>query len=252
MIKKFKRECKEFALLLKEVPSFIIILFVMALFSMNLLANKSMDLPFSWLALDCGTIISWFAFLAMDVLTKHFGPKASTQISLFATAINLLFCLFLFIGSSIPGTWGESYVEGSEKVINNAINNTFSGTWYVILGSTFAFIISSVVNNFSNWGIGNIFKKNPDGKSAFFLRAYISTSISQFVDNLTFAFVVSHFFFGWTLVQCFTCAFTGMVFELLFEVVFSGCGYSICKKWKEKGVGKEYFEYINSQGEDGN
>lgn len=240
-----KREFAEFKLLLRSVPSPLVTIFVASVLGMNLLANKSINLPVTWLALDCGIIVSWFAFLTMDIVTKHFGPKAATQLSLFAIGVNLLFSLLFFAGSVIPGVWGESFVDGSQNIINNALDNTFGGTWYVLLGSTIAFAVSAVVNNFTNWAIGRCFVKNPDGGVAYVLRTYVSTAIGQFVDNLVFALIVSHFFFGWTLLQCFTCALTGMVVELLFEVAFSYIGFAVCKKWKAENVGEAYFKFKN-------
>lgn len=245
MREKIITEFKEFKVLLRSIPGVVIALFILSVFSMNLLANKSINLPFSWLALDCGIIVSWLTFLTMDIITKHFGPKASTQVSILAIIINLLFCFILFIGSIIPGVWGESYIEGSENIINGALNNTFGGTWYVLMGSTIAFIASAFVNNFTNWGIGKMFKNNPDGIVAYVSRTYISTAIGQFVDNMIFALLVSHFFFGWSLLQCVTCSLTGMVVELLCEILFSYFGFIICKNWKKENVGKEYFELIN-------
>ena len=249
MIQRCKEKIYEWKLLLRNIPTTIVVVFVLSVFSMNLLANKSISLPVSWLALDCGIIVSWFAFLAMDVVTKHFGPKAATELSLLAIFFNLLFCLILFLGSLIPGVWGESYVEGSGEVINGALDRTFGGTWYVLAGSTLAFVVSALVNNFSNWGIGAAFKKNPDGFVAYVFRTYISTAIGQFTDNLIFALVVSHVFFGWTLTQCVTCALTGMVAELLCEVVFSYFGYATCRAWKREGVGREYFDYLRQKKE---
>ena len=237
---KIKQEWKEFCTLLKSAPPVVVVLFILSVFAMNLLANKSINTPW-WLGLDCGIIISWFAFFTMDILTKHFGPKASTEISVLAIAVNLLFCFLMFLGSVIPGTWGESYVLGSKEVINKALNSTFGGTWYVVLGSTVAFLVSAVVNNFANFGIGSLFKKHPDGLGAYVTRTYISTAIGQFVDNLTFALIVSHFFFGWTLLQCVTCALTGMVVEVLCELIFLYPGYAITRRWKANGVGEEYF-----------
>ncbi len=190
-MQQLKKEAREFRLLVRSVPSAAVTLFVVSVLAMNLFANKSITLPVSWLALDCGIIFSWFTFLAMDVITKHFGPKAATEISLLAVFLNLVFCLMFFIGSKIPGVWGESYVEGSEAVINAALDKTFGGTWYVVLGSTIAFIVSAVINNFSNYAVGTAFKKNPDGILAYMARTYISTAMGQFFDNLTFALIVS-------------------------------------------------------------
>lgn len=253
MIKqRIKKECRAFGALLKSVSALVVTLFILSVFSMNLLANKSIDLPVDWLALDCGIIVSWFAFFTMDILTKHFGPKAATEFTVLAIAVNLFFCLLLFIGSAIPGMWGEAYVEGSETILNNALNHTFGGTWYVVLGSTVAFLVSAVVNNFSNFGIGKLFRKNPDGLGAYVMRTYVSTAVGQFVDNLIFALLVSHFFFGWTTVQCLTCAATGMLVELICEAVFFYPGYRITRRWKKNGVGQEYFQIQNEDTQDEN
>lgn len=243
-----KKECHQFKILLRSVPATVMTLFVISVFAMNLLANKSINLPWNWLALDCGIIVSWVTFLAMDIITKHFGPKAATQISLLAIGLNLLFCLIFFVASKISGTWGEAFVtDGISEVVNDALDKTVGGTWYVVMGSSVAFIVAAIVNNFSNWGIGKLFKKNPDGAVPYFIRTYVSTAIGQFADNLTFALIVSHFFFGWSILQCVTCALTGMFAELLFEVAFSYFGFRICKKWKAEDVGKEYFECLQEE-----
>lgn len=247
-MKKFKREYDEFRILLRSVPALTVTLFVMSLFAMNLLANKSIDLPFEWLALDCGIIISWFAFLAMDILTTRFGPKAATEISILAIIINLCFCGLFYLGSLISGIWGESYIDGSEIIINHALNRTFGGTWYVLFGSTSAFIVSSFINNFLNYFIGRAFKKNKDSPLAYAARSYISTALGQFADNLVFALIVSLNFFGWSIIQCVTCALTGCLVELLCEIIFSFFGYRICNKWKREEVGREYLEYIGEKG----
>ena len=242
-MERLRKELYEFRLLLRSVPTVVVTMFVLAVFSMNLLANKSLALPFDWLALDCGILVSWFAFLAMDMITKHFGPKGATEISVLAILINLAFCLLFFISSQVPGVWGESYVPGSEALLNSALDNTFGGTWYVLAGSTVAFLASSFVNNFLNYLVGSAFRKNPNGLVAYISRSSISTAVGQFTDNLVFALLVSYSFFGWSLVQCLTCAFTGMLMELLCEVLFTAAGYRLCQKWQREQVGKEYLDY---------
>ena len=83
----------ELKLLLRSVPSLTVTVFIVATISMNLLANKSINLPFSWLALDCGIIVSWIIFLCMDMITRRFGPKAATMLSVVSIAVNLGMCL---------------------------------------------------------------------------------------------------------------------------------------------------------------
>ena len=82
-------------------------------------------------------------------------------------------------------------------------------------------------------GIGRLMKGKEDFGS-FALQSYVSTFLAQFADNLIFALLVSKLFFGWTLLQCFTCALTGAVMELLFEVVFSPFGYRVFKRIRRK------------------
>lgn len=246
MKKALLQEKRAFSLLLRSVPPLTLTLFVMSVFAMNLLANKSLSLPFDWLALDAGILVSWVAFLSMDMLTRHFGPKAATQLSLTAVGMNLLFCLLLYAASRLPGMWGESYVPGSEALLNTALNRTFGGTWYVVAGSTVAFVVSAVVNNVCNALIGRALRKS-DGFAAYACRSYVSTALGQFVDNLTFALLVSHTFFGWTLTQCVTCALTGMLAELLCECVFSFAGYRACARWKRQGVGEAYFAFLRGE-----
>ena len=219
----------EFRTLVRTVPPLLAALMILSVVGMNLLANKSINTGVEWLALDCGILFSWLTFLTMDVLTHCYGPRAATLLSLVALGLNLMMALVFFIASRIPGVWGESFVEGSEAVINGALNNTFGGTWFIILGSSVAFIASAVLNNFLNYGIGRLLRQNRSFGS-FAVRSYVSTFLGQFADNLIFALLVSKLFFGWTGVQCFTCALTGAVMELLFEVVFSPLGYRMSRR----------------------
>ena len=212
--------------LLRTVPPLVTSLLVLAIVGMNLLANKSIDTGVDWLAMDCGILFSWLAFLSMDILTNTCGPKAATAVSITALTLNLMMAFIFFLASRIPGVWGESLVEGREDLLNTALDNTLGGTWFIVLGSAMAFAASAVVNNFVNYGVGRLLPHNA-GFGVFALRSFVSTFVGQFADNLIFALLVSRLFFGWTLPQCVTCAVTGAVLELLCEIVFSPIGYGI-------------------------
>ena len=238
---KIKRLFTDFSLLLRNVPAYLFALLAVAVVCMNLLANKSIDLGVDWLALDCGILFSWICFLVMDIITRRFGVRAGNMLSVGALVINLTVALLLFAISYIPGTWSQSYVEGSEGVINASIDATIASSWFVILGSSVAFISSAILNNILHFIINRAFKNH--NFVAFSVSSYVSTFIAQFVDNLLFALIVSLHFFGWSIVQCLTCAVTGAVAELLFEVVFSPIGYRIVKKMEDEGVGQAYIDW---------
>lgn len=224
-----KQTLREFRTFLGTASPLLVVLMVLSVVGMNLLANKSIDTGVSWLALDGGILFSWLTFLSMDVLTHCYGPRCASIVSVAALLLNLFMALIFFLASRIPGVWGESFVEGSEAVINTALNNTFAGTWFILLGSSIAFVASALLNNYLNYGIGKLAKKG-SGFGVFALRSYVSTFLGQFADNLIFALLVSRTFFSWTWVQCFTCALTGAILELLCEVLFSPLGYRVSRR----------------------
>ena len=214
----FKKVWGDYKVLLRSIPASTVTLFIVSVIMMNLLANKELiSLP--WLALDCGFAVSWVSFLCMDMICKRFGARASIMLT--------------------PGMWGAYYDTGLLEV-NDALNATIGGTWYVVLGSSCAMLTSSVVNSLLNQAIGRLEHKNTFG--AFALRSYVSTGIAQFVDNLVFAIIVSHTFFGWTWLQVLTCSLTGAVAELLCEVFLSPVGYRVVRGWERENVGALYLQ----------
>ncbi|MBR2388463.1 MAG: VUT family protein [Clostridia bacterium] len=236
-MKKIYTETK---ILLRSIPATVVTLFAVSVVCMNLLANKTL-VQRDWIAIDGGILISWLSFMCMDIITKHFGPRASTIISIHAAAINLLTCLIFFVASIIPSNANDY----------SAFDGIFGGTWFVLLGSTIAFLASAVINNILNYMIGKCFIDNPDGKLAYAARSYISTFIGQFFDNFIFSVIVFVFFapifwngFCWTVLQCAMCALTGAVAELVMEILFSPFGYRITKKWQAENVGEEYFNFL--------
>ena len=240
----FKNELIELKLLFRSVPSWVVALYAVSVVLMNLLANKEIKTGLDFLALDSGILLSWVAFLAMDMIVKRFGPKASIRVSIFALLVNLSMCLLFFAVSKINGNWGEFYTFEDEN-INIALNHTIGGSWFVVMGSSIAFIVSAIVNSVLHFLIAKLFKK--DNLIAFSISSHVSTFIAQFIDNLLFALIVSCTLFGWTFLQSVVCALTGAIAELLCEVLFSWLGYRVCKKWKEEKVGQEYIDFLENK-----
>ena len=225
--------------LVNNVPSIWVAFFFISVVGMNLLANKSIDMKVDWLALDSAFLFSWLSFLTMDVITKRFGPRASSIISVLALIGNLVFALILFIASVIPGTWS---CTGGNESIDKIFDEQYGGTWFIIVGSSAAFLSSAIINNLLNWLIGQCFKGDPNSFCAFALRSYISTAIGQFFDNFVFAIIVSYHFFDWSFGKVISASFLKMLAELIFEVIFSPIGYLYLRYMEKKEIGKEYLD----------
>ena len=215
----------------RRVPSVTVTLFVVSVVIMNLLANKTVYQD-SVTAVDGGIAVSWLAFLCMDVITKAFGGKTATIISIFALLVNLLVSLIFYLVSIIP-----------TQTDYTAFNTIIGGTWFILLSSSIAFVSSAIVNNFMNEAIGRCFVNNPDGKAAYVTRSFVSTFAGQFVDNFIFAGLTFMVFapiywdgFSWTLTQCVTCSLLGAFMELAMEAVFSPVGFMVLKQWRQDGI----------------
>ena len=145
---------EDYKVLLRSIPAPTVTIFIVSVILMNLMANKEL-LSTPWLALDCGFAVSWVSFLCMDMICKRFGAKASIKISILALGVNLAVCLFFWLMSLTPGMWGAYYDTGMVEV-NDALNATIGGTWYVVLGSSLAMLCSSTVNSLLNVAIGRL------------------------------------------------------------------------------------------------
>lgn len=233
-------EVKDYKLLLRNAPTVTMIFFVLSVVFMNIFAGKEL-LNINYLALDCGFLLSWMSFLCMDMLTKRYGAKAAIKLSFFAVAVNLICCGIFFVMSKVGNHWSEFYSTGSE-LSDAALNNTFGGTWYVLVGSMTAFAIAAIVNALINVSIGKLIKRKNFFEYA--IRSYVSTAFGQFVDNFVFATLVSVVFFGWTWTQVVFCSLVGAGMELLSEVIFSPIGFKVCKRWETEKVGNQYIDVI--------
>lgn len=235
---KIKRLVAEYKLLFKSVPSLIITFFVLATVLMNLLANRILFQVGDAVSADCGFLLSWIPFLCMDTVTKRFGAKASIMLNLFGVATNICCTILFVLVTYAPGN-GEDF---------SAFDSVFRGVWFITLSSMIAYIVSGIINSLSNEAVGELFKKNPDGKTAFFVRAYVSTFIGQWIDNFLFAFLTYHIFaniyWGWSLTikTCIGTAFAGAILELIAEAIFSPLGYKLSQEWTDSGVGAEWIE----------
>ena len=229
----FRSESAMMATLLRSVPPAATVAFIAAVIAMNFLARITLvSLP--WLALNAGILVSWLSFLLMDIIVRHFGARAANALSLTAIAVNLFCCLICVVISRI---WNYPRLDMA-----------VGGQWSILTASTIAYILSALTNNYTNIWIGRFFTARPDGAAAYAARSFISTFLSQILDNFVFVFLAFMLFpllpgafqVRWTLSQCIGASVLCAVLELLTEILFSPFGYRIAQKWKQQGVGYAY------------
>lgn len=233
---KIKSILKDYKLLLNNVPVLMTIFFIVATIVMNIGAGKII-LTWGSLSITGGFLLSWAPFLAMDTITRRMGARASIMLNILSAVFNVFTVLILWLIAAIPTA--QPYKE---------FNYVFSGVWFIVVGSTVAFIVSGVINSLINVAIGKAFKKNPDGALAFFLRSWVSTYIGQFIDNFLFLFIVyvifAPIYWGMSLpvLTCIVTGLLGALIELGAEAILTPLGYHIVKKWERDGIGQQYID----------
>lgn len=227
----------DYRLLLRNVPALVTVAFVLSTVLMNLAASKII-FNVGNVAMTGGFLLSAMPFLCMDSVTKRFGARAAIMLNILSAAGNLFAVIFLQIVAMIPNT-SQDYT---------AFNTIYSSTWFIVLCSTVAFVVSGIVNSLLNEAVGKMFKKHPNSAVAFFIRSYVSTFIGQAVDNFIFfgglycIFAPIYWGMSYPVLTAVGTAIVGGFIELLVEVVFGPVALHIVRGWEKNNVGHEYIE----------
>jgi uncharacterized PurR-regulated membrane protein YhhQ (DUF165 family) len=238
---KIRRSIRETGLLLKSIPAATLTIFVVSVVVMNLLASKII-LNESWIAMDAGIVCSWIAFLAMDMIVKRFGPKASAKVAIIAMLFNVGVAALFALAALVPGEW----------TLNDYATAT---SWWVIGASTTAFIVSAIADAFIHWMVLKAFKRRKESFKAHAASSYVSTMVGQFIDNLVFGLIFTFPFSATigapvTIGALIMFALVGAVVELLCQVIFSPLGFKIAERWRKQRIGQEYIDFM--EGGNGN
>ena len=147
-------------------------------------ANLKIGDAFLNFDLTAGVIIWPFVFILTDVINDYFGKKGVKTLSYIAVFVLVL--AFLFVNFVIKAKPSQLWIDGFKGDINidQAFNAVFSQGLWIIIGSIVAFLVGQLVDAF----IFEKIKKKTNNKMIW-LRATISTLVSQFIDSYLVLFI---------------------------------------------------------------
>ncbi len=158
-------------------------LFVAALVSCNLIANKfvEVDVGFHVFKVSAGILPYPVTFLVTDLLSEIYGKRRANQVVLTGFVASLFVLGVLWLGDQFPA------LEGS-PVDGETYRQVFQNAWRVILASMTAYLVAQLVDVqlFHFW-------KNLTRGKHLWLRNNASTITSQLVDT---TLVVLVLFYG--------------------------------------------------------
>jgi queuosine precursor transporter len=182
-------------------------------------------------------VIPWpVIFVTTDIINEYYGVKGVRFLSMLtAGLISFAFIVFYFAIHTSPDTawWTTSYATAGVPDMQSAYSAIFGQGMNIIVGSISAFIIGQIADAF-------IFRKIKflTGEKNIWMRATLSTLVSQLIDSFVVTYIAFYIFRGVDIGQCTAWALTSYTYKFIIAVLFTPVVYLI--HWAaEKYLGKE-------------
>ena len=151
--------------------------------------------PFEWsilgiegtLQFSAGVLLWPLVFIMTDIINEYYGQRGVRLLSY--TAAGLIAYGFLMIYFAIqlaPADWWVTVNKDSTGLDNMqlAFGNIFGQSNWIIVGSLVAFLIGQIIDA---WVFHRV--RNAMGEKRIWLRATLSTVVSQFIDSFIVLYI---------------------------------------------------------------
>ena len=174
--------------------------------------------------LTVGVLIWPVVFIMTDIINEYYGVKGVRFLSLLTTAI-IAFAFIVFYGAIHLAP--DQYWIGSQK--NNGVPNMQSAFSQVlgqgmniIFASLTAFLIGQLAD-------ATVFKqiKRLTGEKGIWMRATLSTLISQLIDTVCVSYIYLYFSLGFSFPRVTAIALTGYVYKFCIAILCTPIIYLI-------------------------
>lgn len=167
--------------------------------------------------LTAGVILWPLVFVLTDIINEYFGHKAVKLYSYIAAALISYSFLAVYLSMNTSGAafWNVKTLESGTLDMNLAYNNVFGQGLWIIIGSLAAFLFGQMIDVKVFHAIRKI-----TGEKRLWLRATISTLVSQLIDSFVVLFIA--FYIGklntpdqWPLSQVMAIAIVNYLYKFV-------------------------------------
>ncbi len=182
-------------------------------------------------------VLPWpVVFVLTDIVNEYYGVKGVRFLSvLTAVLIAFAFLVFFVAIRVAPDTawWQHSGVEEGVPDMQAAFASIFGQGMNIIIGSLIAFLLGQIIDAF-------VFRriKFVTGENKIWMRATLSTLVSQFIDSFVVIYIAFYIFKGVNFGQCTAWALTAYTYKFLIAILFTPVVYLIHGA-AERYLGKE-------------
>src|SRR5687767_2024461 len=181
-------------------------------------------------------VLPWpVIFVTTDIINEYYGVKGVRFLSVLTAAlIAFAFIIFYFAIHTSPDTayWLTSNSNAGVPDMQAAFTAIFGQGMNIIVGSLAAFLVGQIADAF-------IFRKIKflTGEKRIWMRATLSTLVSQLIDSFIVTYIAFYLFRGVSLGQCTAWALTAYTYKFVIAILFTPVVYLI--HWlAEKYLGK--------------
>ncbi len=152
------------------------------------------------LTMTCGVILWPVVFVLTDIINEYFGIRGVRFLSYLAVGLISFAFLALYFAMKLPGAdfYRESMQSSGIKDMDVAFSAVFGQSLWIIFGSLVAFLIGQIVDV----SVFQMIRKRT-GEQHLWLRANLSTIISQLIDSFVVLFIAFYlsgkYPFNWVL-----------------------------------------------------
>ncbi len=214
--------------LARKIFLFLASLFIAALVTCNIIANKFVAVDI-WLfgyiktfTISVGVLPYPITFLITDILSEVYGKRRTAEVVFSGFGVSIFVMFLLWLGHIFPAIPNSPVNDYNYDVV-------FQNSWRVILASMAAYLSAQ----FLDVKLFHFFKRKTDGKKLW-LRNNFSTITSQLVDTTLVVLVLFIGTLGWqTLGQY---ILDGWLFKIIFAAIDTIFIYAIMW-WFKKTFG---------------
>jgi hypothetical protein len=192
------------------------------------------------LVFTAGVLLWPVVFIMTDVINEYFGVTAVRFLSYFTVfLISYAFIMvFVSIGLSPSDWWVGAYSQKGVPNMQDAFAAVFGQGMWIIAGSLIAFLVGQIVD-------ATVFRriKTYTGNGRIWLRATVSTLVSQFIDSYLVLYVAFYLGQSWTLEQLLSIGTTNYIYKVLIAILFIPLLYLI-HHLIDRYLGKEQSETL--------
>jgi len=173
-----------------------------------------------------GVLLWPIVFIMTDVINEYFGVSGVRFLSYLAASLIAYAFIMVFasIGLSPADWWVEGYTQKGIPNMQAAFAGVFGQGLWIITGSLVAFLVGQIVD-------ATVFKKVKEltGKNRIWLRATLSTMVSQLIDSYLVLYIAFVLGADWSMDMLLSIGTTNYIYKVTIAICFIPLLYLIHK-----------------------